>query len=83
MNDKADPPRKMKDVQALAGTAAKEGLNAIFPGLGSVAGIVLAVVAVVLGVTAATGFCPLYRVFGLSTCPVRTTNASRESVRAS
>lgn len=38
MNDKADPPRKMKDVQALAGTAAKEGLNAIFPGLGSVAG---------------------------------------------
>jgi hypothetical protein len=42
-------------------------------GLGWVAGtvaIVLAVVAVVLLLTAVTGFCPLYRVFGMSTCPV-------------
>ena len=27
--------------------------------------------AVVLAVTAFTGFCPLYRVLGMSTCPVR------------
>ncbi len=42
-------------------------------GLGWVGGtvaIVLAIVAVVLLLTAATGFCPLYRVFGMSTCPV-------------
>lgn len=52
-------------------------------GFGTVAGIVLTVVAVVLGVTAATGFCPLYRVFGISTCPVRTSATPRESVRAS
>jgi uncharacterized membrane protein YgaE (UPF0421/DUF939 family) len=36
-------------------------------GLGSIGGIVLAVVGVVLLVTAAVGFCPLYRVFGMST----------------
>ena len=36
-------------------------------GLGSFGGIVLAVVGVVLLVTAAVGFCPLYRVFGMST----------------
>ena len=38
-------------------------------GFTSVLGIILAVVGVVLLVTAAVGFCPLYRVFGLSTCP--------------
>ena len=70
--------RILRAVAAVAALAA-----AAVIGFGSVAGIVLAVVAVVLGVTAATGFCPLYRVFGLSTCPVRTTNASRETVRAS
>ncbi len=32
--------------------------------------LVLGVVGVVLVATAAVGFCPLYRVFGLSTCPV-------------
>jgi uncharacterized membrane protein (UPF0136 family) len=39
-------------------------------GLGSVAGIVLAVVGAVMLVTAAIGFCPLYRIFGMSTCKV-------------
>lgn len=34
----------------------------------SVVGIIVLVVAAVLGVTAAVGFCPLYRVLGLSTC---------------
>ena len=32
--------------------------------------VVLGVVAAILIVTAAVGFCPLYRVLGLSTCPV-------------
>ena len=39
-------------------------------GLGSIGGIVLAVVGAVMLVTAAVGFCPLYRVFGISTCKV-------------
>jgi hypothetical protein len=40
-------------------------------GFGTVGGIVLLVVAGVMVVTAAVGFCPLYAVFGVSTCPVR------------
>ncbi|PZQ39968.1 MAG: DUF2892 domain-containing protein [Phenylobacterium zucineum] len=36
-------------------------------GAGRVGGILLFVVAVVLLVTALVGFCPLYRLFGLST----------------
>ncbi|HEY5185289.1 MAG TPA: DUF2892 domain-containing protein [Actinomycetes bacterium] len=36
-------------------------------GAGSVLGIVLLVIAAVLLVTAAVGFCPLYRLVGLST----------------
>jgi len=39
-------------------------------GFTSVLGIVLAVVGVIMAVTAAVGFCPLYRVFGISTCKV-------------
>ena len=38
-------------------------------GFGTVAGIVALVVAAVMAVTAAVGFCPLYAVFGVSTCP--------------
>jgi hypothetical protein len=41
-------------------------------GAGTLGGIVLLVVAVVLLGTAAIGFCPLYRLFGLSTCRTRT-----------
>ena len=40
--------------------------------LGWVAGtfaIVLGVIGIVLLLTAAVGFCPLYRVLGMSTCP--------------
>jgi hypothetical protein len=39
-------------------------------GAGSALGIALLVVAAIMVVTAATGFCPLYRIFGFSTCPV-------------
>lgn len=40
-------------------------------GFGTVGGIILLVVAGIMLVTAAVGFCPLYAVFGISTCPVR------------
>jgi hypothetical protein len=40
------------------------------------AGVLLFVVAAIMVVTAAVGFCPLYRVFGLSTCPVPPSNSS-------
>ena len=41
---------------------------AIAVGSGSVGGIILWVVAAILAVTAATGFCLLYLPFGISTC---------------
>jgi len=41
---------------------------AFMVGAGSVGGVILLVVAAIMLVTAAVGFCPLYRVFGISTC---------------
>ena len=46
-------------------------IGAYLAGMSSLLGIVLLVVGAVLGVTALTGFCPLYRVLGMSTSPVR------------
>jgi Na+/H+ antiporter NhaD/arsenite permease-like protein len=46
-------------------------------GVGSVAGVVLLLVAVIMLVTAAVGFCPLYRLFGLSTGPTRADSGLR------
>lgn len=43
-------------------------IAAVAVGLGTVAGVVLAVVGVVMALTAAVGFCPLYRLVGVSTC---------------
>ncbi len=40
---------------------------AVVVGMGSVGGILLVVVGGILVVTAAVGFCPLYRILGLST----------------
>ena len=40
-------------------------------GVSSALGIVLLVLGVVLAVTALTGFCPIYRVLGMSTGPAR------------
>ena len=34
-------------------------------------GIVLLVVGVVLGLTALIGFCPLYTLLGINTCPIK------------
>ena len=44
---------------------------AFVTGIATALGIVLLVVGVVLAATAFAGFCPIYRVFGMSTCPVR------------
>jgi hypothetical protein len=55
-------------IRAAVGVAALLGAFAM--GSGSVAFVLLLVVGAILLVTAAVGFCPLYRVFGMSTCPV-------------
>ena len=47
--------------------AAVAAILAVTVGSSSVGGVILWIVAVFLGVTAATGFCPLYRVLGIST----------------
>ncbi|MCB1002504.1 MAG: DUF2892 domain-containing protein [Acidimicrobiales bacterium] len=44
---------------------------AIVVGLGSVGGIVLLVVAVIMGVTGAVGMCPIYKIVGVNTCKVK------------
>ncbi|MFN8223418.1 MAG: DUF2892 domain-containing protein [Gaiellales bacterium] len=44
---------------------------AYLAGFGSLAGIVLLVVAAVMALTAAVGSCPLYRLVGVSTCKRR------------
>lgn len=54
-------------IRAIVGVAALVG--ALVVGIGSIGGIVLLVLGAVLVVTAAVGFCPLYRVLGLSTVP--------------
>ena len=59
--------------------------GAVAVGVGTVWGIVLLVVAAVMVVTAAVGFCPLYRLFGISTCkvPNSTSVAPKESAGVS
>ncbi|MFN8170934.1 MAG: DUF2892 domain-containing protein [Candidatus Nanopelagicales bacterium] len=57
--------RVIRVVIAIAAVA-----GAIALGFGSVWAWVLVVVAAIMLVTAAVGFCPLYRVFGVSTCRV-------------
>lgn len=42
---------------------------ALTAGAGSALGVVLLVVAAVLLATAAVGYCPLYALLGVSTCP--------------
>lgn len=55
-------------VRGVVAVAAAIAAFAVGPTTGG--GIALAVVAVVMAGTAATGFCPLYRLFGISTCRV-------------
>lgn len=55
-------------VRAVVGVAA--GVGAFMVGFSGVWGWLLAVVGVIMLGTAAVGFCPLYRIFGISTCAV-------------
>jgi hypothetical protein len=68
-------------LRVVIAAAAVAGSAAV--GFATVWGIVLLAVAAIMLVTAATGFCPLYRVFGLSTCPVRAQGPERTKVTAS
>ena len=54
-------------IRALVGIAALIGAVAL--GIGTGGGISLLIVGGIMVVTAAVGFCPLYRVMGMSTCP--------------
>jgi hypothetical protein len=54
--------------------------GAIVAGPTTILGIILFVVAGVMLVTAAVGVCPLYRMFGMSTCPVEP--AAKDRARA-
>jgi Protein of unknown function (DUF2892) len=56
-------------VRLVLGVLALAGAFAL--GLGTVGGILAGVVGIVLLATAATGFCPLYAVLGVQTCPRR------------
>ena len=55
-------------IRVVVAVAALVGAFAL--GFSSVWGWVLVAVAAIMLVTAAVGFCPLYRVFGISTCKV-------------
>jgi Protein of unknown function (DUF2892) len=68
--------------RALRGAAAVVAVVvSIAVGPGSVAGIILLAVAAVMGVTALSGFCPVYRLLGVSTCPLPSASAGRGSAR--
>lgn len=51
-------------------------IAAVAVGAGTVLGIVLLVVAAIMLVTAAVGHCPLYRLVGVSTCPLSSTRGA-------
>lgn len=56
------------------GTRAVVGIIALLIGLFAVGGFfraLLIIVGLVLVITAAVGFCPLYRLLGINTCKVR------------
>lgn len=67
-------------IRVVLGAAAIGGAVAVGPA--SVLGIVLLVVAAIMLVTAAAGTCPLYSLFGISTCPVEKGSSSRPKVGA-
>ena len=53
-------------IRAVAGLAL---LTLVFTALSGILQIVAAVAGLILLATAAIGFCPLYALFGISTCP--------------
>ena len=62
-------PRNESPVDRMirAGAAIVLAVVALVLGVGSVTGVVVLAVAAILAITAAVGFCPLYRLVGLST----------------
>ena len=54
-----------------AGLAVVAVVVALLAGVSGAVGIGALVLGAVLAVTAATGFCPLYRLLGISTCRAR------------
>jgi len=56
-------------IRVVIAIAAVVGASAV--GFGTVGAWLLLVVAAIMLVTAVTGFCPLYRIFGLSTFKAR------------
>ncbi len=68
MNANVGTPDKL--IRIVIGVVA--AIAAFSAGVGSVLGIVLLVVAAIMLVTAFTGFCPIYRLLGVSTGKVRT-----------
>lgn len=75
MTKNEGPADRIIRVVIAAGSVA----GALFAGPTTILGIILFVVAGVMLVTAAVGVCPLYRVFGMSTCPVEPTAEDRVS----
>ena len=71
--------RNESTIDRIIRAAGGAGLVAVaaWSGFTTLTGGVLLAVAAVLLVTAAVGFCPLYRVLGISTCPVPQRRASR------
>jgi fatty acid desaturase len=68
IKNESNADRVIRVVIAIAAIA-----GAFAVGASSVLGIVLFVVAAIMLVTAAVGFCPLYRLFGLSTNKTKAT----------
>jgi len=50
-------------------------IGAVAAGADTGLGIGLLVVAAIMAVTAAVGFCPIYRVLGVNTCPLKAKDA--------
>jgi hypothetical protein len=67
-------------IRVVIAIAAVVGAAAL--GFTSIWGIVLLVVAAVMLVTAVVGTCPLYSVFGVSTCPMPKQSATTTKVGA-
>jgi len=44
-------------------------IGALLAGFGSVVGVILLIIALLAAVTAVIGFCPIYRMLGISTTP--------------
>ncbi|NTU81324.1 MAG: DUF2892 domain-containing protein [Chloroflexales bacterium] len=59
------------------GLTALFGLIALFAPFGGLWQIIPALLAVVMLVTAAVGVCPLYMLFGINTCDVDTSKATK------